>query len=195
MRGYRRGTNIKELGVERRDSSGQLADRDFVNVDRGGKVDSFITWPLQYNNMYASGELSADGVKMSDVTYNNPELDLLPRMWEAHEFPTAYDNGAHDRHAVGSEISVLNSVTGRRTTGVEGDGEGFVLFVHGRIPLGGVLVRENGDQASTIHQGRIDRQSGVSGGLISLDGLVKRHLVYAVSGGIEGWGRCRLHLR
>jgi len=45
-RGRGRGTNLEELGVERRDSPSQLADGDSVNVDRGGKVDSVITGPL-----------------------------------------------------------------------------------------------------------------------------------------------------
>jgi len=71
-----------------------------------------MSQPGRYNNnMYASGELSTGVPKKPDVTHHNPELDLSGQRREAHEFSTAYDHSVHGRRAVGSQISVPNSMT------------------------------------------------------------------------------------
>lgn len=78
--------------------------------------------------------------EMSGVTHHDPELDFPVWSGEAHRLPAAYDRRAHDRRAVGSQIYVLNSVTRWHATSIEGDGEGFRLFVHRRIPLRRVFI-------------------------------------------------------
>jgi len=159
--------------------------------------------------MDASGEPSTDGVKIPDITHHNPELDLPGWGREAYGLSTAYDHSAHDRRAIGRQISMLNSITGRHATGVEGDSEGFALFVHRRVPLGGVLIRDNGDDPwSTHHRGwrgehrrwrgeyrrwGDEQQCGVRGCLIHLNWQVKGHLLYAGVGSgsvrqVEGLG-------
>jgi len=39
-----------------------------------------------------------------------------------------------------NQILVLNPITGDHATGVEGDGERLVMFVHSGVPFGGVFV-------------------------------------------------------
>ena len=63
------------------------------------------------NNVYASGELPTGVPRKPEVTYRNPELDIAGQRREVHEFSTAYDHGVHGRRAVGSQISVSNSIT------------------------------------------------------------------------------------
>jgi hypothetical protein len=138
---------------------------------------------------------------MSDGTHHNPELDLPGRSREMHGLSTAYKHRVHERRAVGSQICVLNSITGRHVTSVEGDGKRLRVFVHRRIPLGGMLVWEDGNLARfTGHNGwRTGRQGGVSGGLGTVNGRMEGHLVYAELGsesarrveelrGVEGVG-------
>jgi len=107
--------------------------------------------------MYASGELCTDNVKMSDVAYHNPELDLPARSREVHELSTRYDRGAHEGCTVGSQFSMVDPITRQRPICIERDREWFWVFVYGGIPLGGVLVQEDGDVTRSIpHGGRMD---------------------------------------
>lgn len=121
---------------------------------------------------------------MSDGTHHNPELNPPGRSGEVYGLSTAYKHRVHEPRAVGSQICVLNSITDRRVTSVEGDGKRLRVFVHRRIPLGGVLIWEDGNLARfTGHDGWMTgRQGGVSGGLGIVNGRMKGHLGYAELG-------------
>ena len=91
---------------------------------------------------------------------------------------------------------MVDARTGQRLVGIERDGEGFWVFIDGRVPLGGVLVYEDGNMARSIpHGGRRDtREGGVRGGLVSLNWYVEGHLPYAKLGseGVRGVGGLRV---
>lgn len=98
--------------------------------------------------MHTSDKLPTDGLNIPGGTYHNPELDLLARR-EAYGVRAAYDHSVHDHQAVGSQVSVLNSVAFRHSTRVEVNDKWVVVLVHSRVPFRGTLVWDNWNKTCT----------------------------------------------